>query len=252
MASVKKSKQAVVPVKAGCCGFRMKLSDYSATYPLVEVQQTFYQPPTVPTLERWRRDAPEEFEFTLKAWQLITHESRSPTYRRLRRKLTESELSETGSFRPSPIVREGWEVTRASAEALRARCILFQCPASFRPSDENVENMREFFTTIDRGEMRLLWEPRGSWPDDLVGSLCQELDLVHVVDPFAAESVTPEFVYYRLHGRTGFRYVYEDFELEELLGMIPPDVPAYVLFNNVKMREDAARFLALAERRKRR
>jgi uncharacterized protein YecE (DUF72 family) len=36
---------------------------------VVEVQQTFYQPPRVATLEKWRLDAPANFEFTLEAWQ---------------------------------------------------------------------------------------------------------------------------------------------------------------------------------------
>ncbi|MHC1610664.1 MAG: DUF72 domain-containing protein [Candidatus Methanospirareceae archaeon] len=34
--------------------------------------------------ERWRLRAPKEFEFTVKAWQLITHEPTSPTYRKAR------------------------------------------------------------------------------------------------------------------------------------------------------------------------
>ncbi len=236
------------PIKTGCCGYRMKLRDYAEIFDLVEIQHTFYQPPGAAALGRWRQEVPEEFEFTIKAWQLITHTSRSPTYRRLRRKLSDAERAEAGSFRPSPIVREAWEVTRTAAEILRARSILFQCPASFTPGEENLENMREFFSGLDRGNLRLHWEPRGEWPAGLVRELCEELDITHVVDPFATASVTPEFAYYRLHGRTGFRYVYEDFELEELLEMIEPGTPAYVLFNNVKMHEDAARFGELLRR----
>lgn len=236
------------PIKTGCCGYRMKLRDYAELFDLVEIQHTFYQPPGPAALQRWRQEVPEEFEFTIKAWQLITHTSRSPTYRRLRRKLSDAERAESGSFRPSPIVREAWEVTRTAAEILRARSILFQCPASFTPSEENLENMRGFFSGLDRGTMRLHWEPRGDWPAGLVRELCEELDITHVVDPFATASVTPEFVYYRLHGRTGFRYVYEDFELDELLEMIEPGTPAYVLFNNVKMHEDAARFREVLQR----
>jgi len=102
-------------VKVGCCGFRMAMAEYALRFPVVEVQQTFYQPPKVQTLERWRAEAPPDFEFTLKAWQLITHEARSPTYRRLKRNLTEQELNECGAFRPSAIVREAWSTTLACA-----------------------------------------------------------------------------------------------------------------------------------------
>ena len=234
-------------IKAGCCGFRLSQAEYVKRFPVVEVQQTFYQPPQVKTLERWRADAPPDFEFTMKAWQLITHEARSPTYRRLKRELTETEREEAGSFRPTAIVREAWEVTRACAEALRATRVLFQCPSSFKPTSEHVRDLREFFTQIKRPRnLVCLWEPRGKWPDELSVELCRELDLAHVVDPYAARTLTPERCYYRLHGRTGWRYQYEDDELSELITMLPPRGVSYVLFNNVRMLDDAARFQMLA------
>jgi len=210
------------------------------------VQQTFYQPPQLSTLKRWRADVPADFEFTLKAWMLITHESRSPTYRRLKKDLSETEREQCGSFRPTEVVRQAWQTTLECAEALAARHVLFQCPASFTATGEHIEDMHRFFSSINRpSKMRLLWEPRGPWPDELVLALCRELDLVHVVDPFAARTLTPEFRYFRLHGRKGYRYVYEDGELEELAGMLPQDGMSYVLFNNVRMLEDATRFQEL-------
>jgi hypothetical protein len=72
---------------------------YEQSFSGVEVQQTFYQPPQISTLKRWRQDSPADFEFTLKAWQLITHEARSPTYRRLRKELSETEKDEAGFFK---------------------------------------------------------------------------------------------------------------------------------------------------------
>ncbi|HEX8423392.1 MAG TPA: DUF72 domain-containing protein [Pyrinomonadaceae bacterium] len=219
-------------------------------FPVVEVQQTFYQPPQVKTLERWREAAPPDFEFTIKAWQLITHAARSPTYRRLKKELTETERAEAGSFRPTAIVQAAWEVTLASAQALKATRVLFQCPSSFTPTGEHVRDLREFFKRIERPrKLACLWEPRGKWPDKLIADLCRELDLTHVVDPFAARTLTPERCYYRLHGRTGWRYQYEDDELSELITMLPSRGVSYVLFNNVRMSDDAARFQMLAGER---
>jgi uncharacterized protein YecE (DUF72 family) len=100
--------QANAYAKVGCCGFRLPLVEYTQLFPAVEIQQTFYQPPQILTLERWRAEAPSGFEFTLKAWQLITHASRSPTYKRLRRKLTDEERADAGFFKPTAIVREAW------------------------------------------------------------------------------------------------------------------------------------------------
>jgi hypothetical protein len=75
--------EALMALHVGCCGFPMAQAGYFRLFRLVEMQQTFYRPPRLATLERWRRSAPPGFEFTLKVLQLITHTSASPTYRRL-------------------------------------------------------------------------------------------------------------------------------------------------------------------------
>ena len=233
-------------VKIGCCGFRLSRAEYFLRFPVVEVQQTFYQPPQTETLRRWREEAPVDFEFTVKAWQLITHDGASPTYRRLKRGLTEEEREACGSFRPTEIVREGWRVTRECADALRAKRVLFQCPARFKPTPANVENLRNFFSSVGRDGRVFLWEPRGQeWTRGLVGDLCRELGLVHVVDPLVERTATPERCYFRLHVRRGGRNRYEDEELLELYSMLPRGETSYVLFNNVRMADDATRFQRL-------
>lgn len=236
-------------IRVGCCGFRSSRESYYQLLRAVEVQHTFYQPPQTGTLEKWRAEAPAEFVFTVKAWQLITHQSSSPTYRRLKRELTEEEKEECGSFRQTRTVKEAWNVTRASAQALHAAAILFQCPASFKPTKANIENMRKFFrqAVSERERLHFCWEPRGGWPREVVRGLCEELDLWHVVDPFVERTTTPERCYFRLHGRRGWRYSYEDAELEELHSLLPAGAPAYVFFNNIKMIEDAARFQELVD-----
>jgi uncharacterized protein YecE (DUF72 family) len=233
-------------VRLGLCGFTMAFADYVREFGVVEVQQTFYEPPADATLLRWRRRAPPRFEFTLKAWQLITHEASSPTYRRLRRPLSAQERGECGSFRVSPVVLDAWSRTLECARLLRATAVLLQCPRSFRPVPENVERMRRFFTTVERPPgVRLLWEPRGPWPSELLLELCRELDLVHVVDPLVDTTVTPERTYLRLHGVTGARHVHTDEELAAVAAALPAAGTAYVLFNNLPRIADARRFRAL-------
>lgn len=232
-------------IRIGTCGFGMTKEEYVEILSCVEVQHTFYQPPQIKTLEKWRQMMPPDFEFTLKAWQLITHDQKSPTYKRLKKKLTETEREEAGYFRPTAIVREAWETTLACANALKAKTVLFQCPASFKPYSENIENLEKFFSSIKRGRLNFAWEPRGDWDDDVVKSICNDLKLWHVVDPFKARTVTPQNVYFRLHGIGGWRYVYEDAELQELATMIPPNKFSYVFFNNREMAHDAVRFSKL-------
>ena len=235
-------------VKIGLCGFTIAIGDYPRRFPIVEVQQTFYQPPAEGVMRRWRAAMPADFEFTVKAWQLVTHTAASPTYRRLRRTLTERERAGAGAFRDSAIVEEGWQVTAACAATLGATAILFQCPASFRPTDENLRNLGAFLGRIDRPPgVRLLWEPRGPWPPDLVASLCAAHGLTHVVDPFTSRTVTVpagagDLTYYRLHGITGSRHVYTDDELRQLRDMLPAAGRAYVMFNNIPRAGDARRF----------
>jgi uncharacterized protein YecE (DUF72 family) len=233
-------------VKVGLCGFTIAMGEYPRRYPVVEVQQTFYQPPAEGVMRRWRAAMPPPFEFTLKAWQLITHTGTSPTYRRLRRSLTEGERAEAGAFRRSAIVDEGWAVTAKCAGLLGASSILFQCPASFRPTDENVANMESFFRRVERPPgVRFLWEPRGPWPPDVVAAVCKASGLVHVVDPFVSESLTRGPTYFRLHGITGSRHVYTDDELVRLRDMVPATGETYVMFNNIPRADDARRFIRL-------
>ena len=222
---------------------------YASQYPVVEVQHTFYDPPADVVLRRWRATMPASFEFTIKAWQLITHDGSSPTYRRIRRPLTSVERSEAGGFRLTPTVLAAWGRTLECAAALSATAVLLQCPRSFGPSESNADHLRRFLAEAPRPPtLRLLWEPRGPWPRDLLTSICRDHKLVHVVDPFVAETVTPESTYYRLHGISGPRHEFTDEELSRLLDMIPANRigPAYVLFNNIPRTRDAPRFARLA------
>ena len=232
-------------VKVGLCGFTIAIDDYPLSFPVVEVQQTFYEPPRDATLHRWRASVPPAFEFTIKAWQLVTHESRSSTYRRLRTPLTPAERAEVGGFRWTPVVERAWQTTLRCASILRATAILLQCPASFRPTEVAIDRLREFVGKAERpAGVRLLWEPRGPWPDEVVRGLCAELDLIHAADPFLRPSLTPALAYYRLHGITGARHVYTDAELADLTRTVG-DGPAYVMFNNLPRAADAWRYSQL-------
>src|ERR1700752_3680988 len=245
-------REAAVGARVGTCGFGLAQAEYARAFSCVEVQHTFYQPPSVKTLERWRASMPLEFEFVIKAWQLITHPARSPTYRRLKRQLSETEKSEAGYFRNSAIVKEAWKITLASAKALGARTILFQCPASFTQTGGNIANFEKFFSSVDRRGFHLGWEPRGNWDTGVIKSICHELGLWHVVDPLVNKTTTPDRLYFRLHGRSGWRYQYEESELEELALALPKGKHSYVFFNNYRMTQDALRFrklLALTQAR---
>lgn len=235
-------------VKTGCCGWSEPHAEYFQDFDVMEVQETFYQPGRIAKYEKWRAAAPRGFEFVVKAWQLVTHASSSPTYRRLSMAMPAAAKNHYGAFRPTDEVLTAWQVTAEAAKALGATVILFQCPASFAPTEENRKNLRTFFSRIDRGSCVLAWEPRGAWEEKDIKRLCEDLDLVHCVDPFKARPLAGQIRYFRLHGLPGYDldYTYSDDDLQRLLSMADRD-EVYVMFNNYSMLDDCRRYRRLVD-----
>jgi uncharacterized protein YecE (DUF72 family) len=50
------------------------LSEYSKSFPIVEIDSTWYGTPRKTTIEKWHNDTPEDFLFAAKFPKLITHE----------------------------------------------------------------------------------------------------------------------------------------------------------------------------------
>lgn len=245
-----------VPVEerivVGCCGFPEARSRYYGRFSAVELQDTFYQPPSPALAEKWRRESPPGFAYTLKAWQLITHPATSPTYRRLKEPVDEAGRGRYGFFRPTEEVLTAWERTLAIARTLAAAVVVFQCPARFTQTEEHIADMNAFFGRIERGGLTLAWEPRGKWHPALVRAVCERLGLVHCVDPFEDHCQHGEVAYFRLHGIGGYRHRYSDGELSRLREMCREELAAgrravYVMFNNVHKRDDALRFRRLLD-----
>ena len=247
-----RTRTAPIDVKVGICGFARSQATVFRSLRLLEVQQTFYEPPRAETAKGWRSRAPAGFEFTAKAWQLISHEPSSPTYRKAGLSIPDDERNRYGSFRPTEEVFAAWKRTREVCEALGASVVVFQTPESFGPTASNKENMYAFFRET-KTSMARAWEPRGPWPLHVVERICEDLGLQHATDPFAAELVDQPMAYFRLHGSPPgpnmYRYRYSDEDLQKLLGFCDEVDKASVLFNNVTMFEDALRFLELLGQR---
>jgi uncharacterized protein YecE (DUF72 family) len=241
-------------VKIGCCGFPVAQQKYYQAFPVVELQSTFYRLPRESTLERWRETAPSAFEFVVKTWQVITHPSTSPTWRRANLTLEPNKAARYGYLRPTAENLEAFSRTLEACRMLHARICLIQCPPSFHATSENVRNLTHFLTKIDSGGLILAWEPRGNWVEkpELIRKLCEQLQVVHVADLLRHDPASPvPLVYCRLHGLgkrdVNYSYRYTDTDLQ-LLGRKLSSLDklgcreAYVLFNNVSMYEDAKRF----------
>jgi uncharacterized protein YecE (DUF72 family) len=246
-----------IPVAAtmhiGCCGwsyleerkfaaqmrrkYSTKLQAYAQLFDAVEINSTFYGLPRVSTAQKWRSEADAvnpKFEFTVKAHQGITH---------LHRFMGES----------TSLFTQLKEICRT----LETSVVLFQSPASFRPTDVSLKAMKSFFNEIERSDLTCVWEPRGKWYDNpaLIVETCEECKLVHCVDPFRNEPLVfgeEKIAYFRLHGfgkPSMYRYDFSEQELGRLatiLNSLPPSLHhVYILFNNVFCYENATGFRKL-------
>ncbi|MEM3640642.1 MAG: DUF72 domain-containing protein [Candidatus Bathyarchaeia archaeon] len=219
-------------IKVGCCGFPTSMKRYFENYSLVELNSTFYEYPRLETVEGWREKAPENFEFTVKAHQDISHKSKM--------KLDEACL-------------KAFENIKQICKTLKAKILLIQTPGSFRP--EKLGDAVKLFRAVDREGFVLVWETRGpEWekPEayERLSRVLSSLDIVHVTDPFRVlPAYTSQTAYFRLHGlgKELYYYQYSDEELRKLRELVKPfedeGKMVYVLFNNLSMFEDGLRFM---------
>ncbi|WP_324736230.1 DUF72 domain-containing protein [Thermococcus sp. SY098] len=231
----------------GTCGFCEARKRYFQDFKTVEVQQTFYRILEEKTLKRWRSEAPEDFIFSIKAFQGITHPTNSPTWRRSNVKPSR----DVGFLKPTNEVFKYWEVTLNEARILNARFILIQLPKSFKETEESFANAEKFFSKISR-DIEIAVELRG-WSEKGTKKFVREFDVIDVADPLLRKPLhRGDINYYRLHGayengRIIYKHRYNDEELEKIAERIKEwnKKESYVYFNNIYMCDDAKRFKRL-------
>lgn len=242
-------------IKVGCCGFPISQKRYYQEFECIEINSTFYQIPSLKIAQRWKtqsQDINPNFEFIIKAWQIITHKSTSFTYKRLKEKL--GDKKNYGFFMNTNEVFTAWQRTREFALNLGAKKILFQCPASFLPTEENLKNLYSFFREIkkdkDKYGFDFIIEFRAKqWNEKIVKKISKDLNLTHCVDPLYDVPYYGSYRYFRLHGihigeKLDYNYTFSEEELKKTISMC--DKPLnYVMFNNSTMYEDAVKFKKL-------
>lgn len=250
-------------VKIGCCGFPVSRKKYYETFSIVEVQQTFYKLPAESTVRRWREEAPKDFEFTVKAWQIVTHHPKSPTWKKVGIRIDPSEQEYYGLLRPTKQNFEAWEKFMNVVKILGSRVIIVQSPPSLGYSQENFRNVLEFFGYIRKKypDYIIGWEPRGTWKEnvDKIKKIVEKTGILHVVDPFKMKPVllNTNTCYFRLHGigpkEVNYRYKYTEEDFKKLVNVLEEIVEkgievCYIMFNNIYMFDDALRFKEYLEK----
>jgi len=105
------------------------LALYAQVFETVEVDSTFYAIPASSAVENWHKKTPDEFTFSLKMPQEITHEYglREPSF---------------------PIMHEFCERVLLLKEKLGV--VLVQLPPNFEASKENAQALREFLAELPK------------------------------------------------------------------------------------------------------
>ena len=217
-------------IRVGCCGYPVSVKKYQEVFNLVELNSTFYKYPRTSTVIKWRSSAPEEFEFTVKAHQDISHRYRLQV----------------------DSVTEPFNRMKEICHILDANILLIQTPASFRP--DSLDVAERFFREVSRNGLTLVWETRGDlWERSDARSRLREVlekfEVPHVTDPFRTLPVyvSGDVAYFRLHGlgERMYYYQYTNDELRKLYDIVKgfSSERVYILFNNLSMFEDALRFI---------
>lgn len=245
-----------MPIYVGVCKFTKKMYSLFQT---VEIQRTFYNIPKIETVEKWRLEAPNNFIFSFKVFQGLTHNKSSPTWRRYSGKITEEEMINVGDLKVNEYTMKYIEIMAKFAKILESSVVVVQTPSSFKPTKENISNAELFFDAFTRVLQRenakaiIGWEPRGTWlknPDSILQLISDNDHVIHVTDPMYHDPVKlSKTLYFRLHGKPylNYRYKYTDGDFRLLIGKIRDFLDQgikeiYVMFNNVNMINDAKTF----------
>ncbi len=168
---------------------REHLAFYAAEFPTVEINMTYYRLPDRRTVEGWIRRTPDDFLFSVKAFQGLTHEREQPDF---------------AAFVAAvhPLV-----------EAQRLACVLAQFPYSFHPDPAN----RAYLGRLRDGlaDLPVVVEFRdAAWVRESTFELLRGLNLgfCSVDEPRLPGLMPPVAVatgpvaYVRFHGRNAARW----------------------------------------------
>ena len=201
-----------------------QLSFFSQFFQTVEINTSFYRPLEQSMAQKWVRETPPHFRFSVKLWQKFTHPR---MYREATGEEAEVSVDDVTLFKKGmePIVKAG-----------RLVALLAQFPASFTSSAQNWAILRAVVHHF--GEYPLAIELRHkSWSDDtgtVEWFLQHNIAWVQIDEPQFGSSVvcqntpTAHLAYFRFHGRnketwwsgdneSRYKYLYSTEELKELI-----------------------------------
>ncbi|NVM27959.1 MAG: DUF72 domain-containing protein [Candidatus Helarchaeota archaeon] len=211
-----------------------RLADYATVFNFVEVNNTFYQVPSIEDVKSWRICVAKDFQFAVKCSRQISHQN--PL------------ISIESNFQAMGKMLEICKVLDAVA-------LVIQTPPKFAPTSQNLQFADTFFSHYDDSPVELVWEPRG--PGWTVGSAKEELrkvltrhNVTHCSDisrtmPLHSANIS----YTRVFGLgEKNQWEFDDSEIH-VLHERARELPrtTYVTFHTQRQTHDAARMKAFDE-----
>ncbi|MGH2772987.1 MAG: DUF72 domain-containing protein [Actinomycetota bacterium] len=237
----------------GASSAEARLKYYATQFPIVEVDSTYYFPPTERNVVLWSNRTPDHFTFHVKAYSLLTKHPTRPKslYKDLAEQLPPEHLGKKYLYSSHLTDKTMDEVWKRFADALlplhsagKLGVVHFQFPEWFIPGSESRNYIVECQDRL--ADYRIAVEFRNSaWMNDK--NLERTLDFLRsnripltCVDmpqgfpssmPAIAEVTAPDLSYVRFHGRNKEnwdkphatatpRFAY-DYSSEELGGWVP-------------------------------
>jgi uncharacterized protein YecE (DUF72 family) len=200
------------------------LKAYSEVFNFVEVNYTFYEYPEIGRVEHWRRIVPNNFTFTVRCHQDLTHKI---------------------GLKPVDGAYAVFGQMIGYCRILNAPFLHLETPASYILDEARLKEANEFFSTINSKDVRLAWEIRSPMTEKVV-NLLHDFNIVHSVDLSKEEpALTSDVIYARLFGKGRHNiYQFMDEELEEIDQKILKSEAkmAAITYHGIRMNADATRF----------
>jgi len=202
-----------------------KLSYYSKVFSTVEIDSTFYAYPSKGLVMGWARYSPDNFVFSAKLPQLLTHEKKLEMG-----KGVETDLVKFLSLM-KPLIASG-----------KLGPILIQLPPSFT-YEADLAKLSSFLNAVPE-DLKFAVEFRHpSWLREEAWSLLRERNVANVIvdEPLLPPDpvVTADFSFIRWHGhgtRPWYNYRYNDKQLKQWVpkvqGVVAKVKKTYGYFNN--------------------
>lgn len=156
------------------------LSAYSQVFNFVEVNSTFYEYPSLSTVEKWRRTVPTDFVFSVRCHQDLTHRI--------------GLISTNGAF-------EVFHKMKAYCGVLESPYLVLETSASQTFDKIAINDAKGFFSSVSNSGLQLIWEFRAPFTQE-VSRLMQDFGIIQSVDlSVQRPRLYSDLAYSRLFGK---------------------------------------------------